>query len=384
MKQIALFLRRYHIFHKRFYYKKGFLALLLLIPVIGLALGLTAKMDSGIMTVALASEDDDTVARDLIDTLLCDHGVVRFVEANTAADAVSLVERGRADAAWIFSADLAAVSDRFAEKQTARNAIVHIVQREEGILQMLLREKLCGVLYPHVSERYYLQFVRKTLAEAGVDAPDEGTLIAYFDAQTPEGAELFDFHFTETAVDAGGAILTAPLRGLLSVMVVLSALAVSMFYKMDTKNGVFTGFSKASMPFFTLGYHFAAVFDVGIAMLLSLYAAGMCTALWTELIYLVLFTLAASLFAMILERVCKKLALLAALTPLLTLGMIVICPVFFTVYALGFLPYLFPPQYYIMGMAGAMSVVPMLGYIAVLGALYAVLSLVSARYGTEE
>lgn len=379
MKTVMTLLRRCHVFHKRFYFKKGFLALLLLIFAMGLSLGMISQMDSGIMTVALAAEDSDAVSTELIETLLSDRGVVRFLDAKTADGAVLCVQTGKADAAWIFTAEFSSVSDSFVQKQSTRHALVRIVQREDDILQMLLREKLCGVLYPHISERYYLHIAKETLADAGVDAPSEMTLLTYYYDQMPDGAELFDFRFTEEGESASSAVLTAPLRGLLSVTVVLAALAVSMFYKTDLQNGVFIGFPKASMPLYAFGYHFCAVFDVGIAMLLSLYAAGMFTSFWAELFRLLLFAVSASLFAMVIERLCRRLSLLSALTPLLILVMTVICPVFFTVRTLGALPYLFPPQYYIMAMAGAMPVWPQLLYIAVLGGIYALLALASSR-----
>ena len=66
MNKFLTFLRRCHIFHKRFYLKKGFIALLLMIPIIGLALRLTSRLDSGIMTVALVSEDGDPAAVEIM------------------------------------------------------------------------------------------------------------------------------------------------------------------------------------------------------------------------------------------------------------------------------------------------------------------------------
>ncbi len=379
MNKFLTFLRRCHIFHKRFYLKKGFIALLLMIPIIGLALSLTSRLDSGIMTVALVSEDGDPAAVEIIDSLMNDRGVVRFLSAETKQEAVSLVERGKADAAWIFVADFSAVSDKFAENQSARNALVHIVQREEGIAQKLLREKLSGALYPHISERFYLVTARETLAEAGVTPPNEATLLAYYQAQMPGGEDMFDFHFADKQTDSGGAVLTAPFRGLLSVVTVLAALAIAMFYKMDAQNGVFTGFSKSEMPFITFGYHFCGVLDISLAMVISLGIAGLLTSFWSELCYLLLFAVAASLFAMTLEKLCRRLSLLAALTPLSALIMIVVCPVFFTINIFGFLPYLFPPQYYIMGMAGAIPLWYTLAYIAMLCGAYALLSLTESK-----
>ncbi|MEE0968636.1 MAG: hypothetical protein U0M06_04615 [Clostridia bacterium] len=374
MKKTKKALLRYHIFHKRFYFKKGFLFLLLMIPMIGMALGIISGMDSGIVTVCLANEGDDPVASQIILSLMTDRSVIHF-EEDTVAGAISSVETGKADAAWIFNKDFSERAEKFTKNQSARNFLVRVVQREDGILQMLSREKLCGALYPYMAERLYIHYVNKEIS-SNID-PD--TLSSYYESIVPEGAELFDFSFADGESGGNSGYLTAPLRGLMSVVTVLCGLAVSMFYRMDSENGIFIGISRSEEPFFAFGYHFSAIFDVGLAMLASLYFAGTFTSVLRELLYLVCFAFVTSLFCMTLEKLFGTLSTLAAVTPLLVIAMIVICPVFFNIVDISALGLIFPPYYYLHVIAGADMLIGMLLYTAALLMVYAVLHVVKRK-----
>ena len=372
MKIIKRVLLWYHTFHKRFFLKKGFIVLIALVPLVGLLLGITASMDGGMLTVYLAREGDDAKAAEIVSGLLEEKGIIRFVES-TPKDAREAVRLGKADEAWIFKADFGERLESFAHRQSTSNALVMVIQREEGIAQMLAREKLCGALYPYLSHSFYVSYVKE---EISADIPIE-TVEKYYDRVMPEGAELFDFSFTGDSGNAKGGYLTAPLRGLLSVMVVLAGLAVSMFYKMDEEKGIFIGIDHRFVPLFSFGYHFSAVIDVGLAMILSLAFSGVSVGLGRELLMLFIFAVITVLFCMALERICVKLGALAALTPLLVIGMIVICPVFFNFKFLRFIQALFPPYYYLEMAAGGDNLLSLLIYALALVAINAVLFIFS-------
>ncbi len=356
MKKIKKLLCWYHTFHKRFFLKKSYIVLLLLVPIMGLLLGITATMDSGMLTVCLSSEGDDAVSDAIIEELLCEKGIIRFLR-ETPEKAIELLKFGKADAAWIFREDFSEKAKNFAERQSSSNSLVTVLQREEGIAQMLSREKLCGILYPYVSEQFYISYVKNEIA---VNIDDEAAL-KYYNTVMPEGTELFDFSFTRND-NAPKGYLTAPLRGLLSVMVVLSAFAVSMFYKMDEEREMFARIEKMHRILFAFGYHFSAVLDVGVAMIISLALCGVWMGTIRELTMLIIFVFITVLFSMAVERLLKRLNIFAALIPLLIIAMIVICPVFFSFNALKPIQMLFPPYYYLEAMAGADNLVSIFVY----------------------
>ena len=374
MKKLKTAFSWCHIFHKRLFLRPSFLILLALVPITGLLLGIVAGMDSGVLTVYLASEEENENVSNVMLTLMQSDDVLRFVES-TPEEAEVAVKKGKADAAWIFKAGFDELSDKFADKQVSRNSLVTVIQREDDVTLMLAREKLCGALYPYVSYSMYLKYVKDEVS----DEIDDETLKTYYDAVMPEGEDLFEISYADggDASENSTGYLTAPLRGLLSVMVVLAGLAVSMFYKLDGEKGLFVRIPKKYQLIFSLGYHFAPIFDVGIALFLSLMVAGVAVDIIREALVMIIFVAACSLFCMTVERICSKLGALCAVTPLLVIGMIVICPVFFNIGFLRPLQILFPPYFYLNGVYNNTFVIQMLIYIAALAVLNILLFAIS-------
>lgn len=332
-----------NIFHKRFLLKKGFIALLALIPLAGLALGLAAGMDGGALTVYLATRDDDPISEEIIESLANENGIIRFVVSDEK-DAKDAVRYGKADAAWVFEDDLGEKIKVFAEKPTSKNHLVDIYGREEDISAMLMREKLSGVLFPYIGYELYIDFVREELSEN----IDGNTIDEYYAAVMPEGSELFDLS-ENREMEGSSEFLSAPLRGLLSVLCVLGGMTVTMFWISDREKGLFFNIQGAKSILFCFAYHFVAVFDLCIVMVASLYASGRGEKLINELVMAVLYALSVSLFCMIFLFVCRRMSVIATIAPILSLLMLIICPVFLRIAPLEPISKIFPPYYYLTG-----------------------------------
>ncbi len=353
-----------NIFHKRFFMKKGFIALLALIPLAGLALGIIAGMDGGALTVYLAARDDDPISLEIINSLAEERGIIRFAlsDEESARDAVRY---GKADAAWIFEADISEKIRMFAEKTSSKNHLVDIYQREENISAMLMREKLGGVLFPYIGHELYIDFVRKELSE---DLGDD-ILEEYYAAVMPEGSELFDLSENSEMI-GGSEYLSAPLRGLLSVLCVLGGMTVSMFWISDRERDLFFTLRGVRLHLLCFAYHFVAVFDLCLVMVASLYVSGRGVGIVHELVMAVLYAVAVSLFCMIILFISRRISILVSLAPILSLLMLIICPVFFRIAPLEMLSRLFPPYYYLSGA----TIYEMLFYILLEAALLAPLA----------
>lgn len=340
---IKQFLVWVNIFHKRFLMKKGFIFLLALIPLAGLALGLVAGMDGGALTVYLAMRDDDPISGEIVNSLENEKGIISFVvsDEERARDAVRY---GKADAAWIFEADFSENVKIFAERPTAKNHLVDIYVREENISAMLMREKLGGVLFPYIGHELYIDFVRDELSSD----ISEDVIEQYYAAVMPEGSELFDLS-ENIEMKGGGEFLSAPLRGLLSVLCVLGGMAVSMFWIRDTERDLFFSLVGAKRFVFCFAYHFVAVLDLCIVMAVSLYASGRGGSIIYELGMAILYSVSVSLFCMIILFICRRISILASLAPVLSLLMLIICPVFIRIESLAVISRLLPPYYYLAG-----------------------------------
>ena len=188
-KEAAAALRRMLLINKRLLKKPGFIAFLCLIPLLAGAASHMARLDSGVLTIALACEDpDDATANDIIESLE-ESQMLRFVRCEQAEKAKELVYGGRADAAWIFHADMKAAVDRYVRNRVSSSAAVTVIEREESAALALAREKLCSALYPYASYSLYLLCLEELGADT--DSLGEKQLREYYAGSDVE-ADMFE------------------------------------------------------------------------------------------------------------------------------------------------------------------------------------------------
>lgn len=356
---------------KRLYKKLTFLLILLLIPVLVLGYGISAQEDSGIMTIALAQEGTDPMAQAVITDLATEPSLIRFVPCDTAKEAEAMVSGAKADAAWIFAADTTDKLCKFVQNPTRKNAFIRVVEQEATIPLKLAREKLSGVVFGRCSPVFYLTYLRENVSE--LDTLSDEELLKFYDEFTMD-MKLFEFAYLEGeggAEDMADAnYLLTPVRGLLAVIVVLSGLAAAMYFIRDDRVGTFALVPQRNKAVVEFACQMIAVVNVALMALIALVCAGLAEELGRELLLLVLYALAVSLFCMTVRRLCQSLAAVGTVLPLLIVVMLVVCPVFFDFGQLRAVQYLFPPTYYINGAISDRYLLLMGGYSLILLAVY--------------
>lgn len=356
---------------KRLYKKLTFLLILLLIPVLVLGYGISAQEDSGIMTIALAQEGTDPMAQAVITDLATEPSLIRFVPCDTAKEAEDMVSGAKADAAWIFAADTTDKLCKFVQNPTRKNAFIRVVEQEATIPLKLAREKLSGVVFGRCSSVFYLTYLRENVSE--LDGLSDEELLKFYDEFTMD-MKLFEFAYLEGeggAEDMAAAnYLLTPVRGLLAVIVVLSGLAAAMYFIRDDRVGTFSLVPQRNKAVVEFACQMIAVVNVALMALIALICAGLAEELGRELLLLVLYALAVSLFCMTVRRLCQSLAAVGTMLPLLIVVMLVVCPVFFDFGQLRAVQYLFPPTYYINGAISDRYLLLMGAYSLVLLAVY--------------
>jgi hypothetical protein len=100
-------------------------------------------------------------------------------------------------------------------------------------------------------------------------------------------------------------------------------------------------------PLVELGCQCISIVNVSLVVLLSLSMVGLTVGWIREISIFLLFVPCVALFAMTVRRLCHSLPVLGMCLPLLTVVMLVVCPVFFDLDFTGALQFLFPPTYYI-------------------------------------
>ena len=397
-KEAAAALRRMLLINKRLLKKPGFIAFLCLIPLLAGAASHMAQLDSGVLTIALACEDpDDATANDIIESLEKGSQMLRFVRCGQPDKAKELVYGGRADAAWIFRADMRAAVDRYVRNRVPSSAAVTVIEREESTALALTREKLCSALYPYASYSLYLlcleelgadtnalgeKQLREYYAGSDVDAdmfevvyPDGERLSAGGDERTTDGArgddsadgqsgEAADGAQGESGAgaregdDAGSAAasseaaqesyLVSPVRGILAACVVAAGLASAMYLGDDMRAGRFEWLAKRRRAFVPAAYIFGAAIDTTVIMCLSLAVFGLSSGFAREVSCGAAFAFASAAFCIFVRELLPNNKLLAAALPVLLASSLVLCPVFLNFTAVRPLSLCLPGYYYLL------------------------------------
>lgn len=246
-------LQWFWLLNKRLYKKPTFLVLMALIPLCVMALSFAAQRSSGFLHVALGQGDaNDPISSRIVQDFLAEKSLIRFTLAESPEAAVEMVRTGNADVAWVFPADMQGRIQQFLKNKSRRNAVVQVVERETTVFTRIVQEKLTSEIYVHCAKAQYLQHMRKEF-EALNELSDQQLMDFYENTALSE--ELFVFEDVEGNVRKEGQTnyVTAPIRGLLAVLVCLCAGAATIYYMRDEQVGTFALVKESQRLFVALG-----------------------------------------------------------------------------------------------------------------------------------
>ncbi len=332
---------------KRLLKKPGFLILLCSIPVLVLSMGLVAKEESGMLHIVLYQENEkDLLSSQLVEDLLSENSVLQYQQVFDEEEAYELVENGNADAAWIFSDKMQERLEEYIAGAYDR-PFIRILEREDNVALQLSREKLYGALYSYFPYTVYEKYVQN---ELGGDTLSGEELRTYYESARVEG-DLFQLTLLNGEVKennpAEGNYLTAPVRGLLALVIMLCGLSAVMYYLQDEAAGVFDRVALKNRQKYLYGYELAAMLCAGIAVFVALALSGDFEGWLKETGLMILYLVMSVGFCSVVKKLCGNLQRLGTCIPLLMIGMLILCPVFFAVRRFRMLQYLLPPFYYL-------------------------------------
>lgn len=332
---------------KRLYKRAAFLAILALIPIAVLALEVAARGDSGFLHVVLAQTDpDDPISSELVDRFMEDDSLVRFTYAESPREAMDMVERGGADAAWVFPDDMEQKMEGFVTSHYTRGGVVTVVERKQTVISRVAREKLNFALQHYAAPVCYLNYARNEVPQ--LDTLTDEELMTYFN-DVEFNDELFRFRTPDggSTVQMDTNYLLAPVRGLLGVLMVLCGLAAALFYLQDEERGTFALVPLRRRGAVAFACLFIAVLNISAVILPALLLGGVSVFILKELLLLLLYAVCCAAFCLLMLRVCRSIRVLAAVLPVLVTLMIVLCPIFFDVHVAQWLKFMLPPTYFV-------------------------------------
>lgn len=331
--------------NKRLFKKITYIAILFLIPVLVFLFSLSAKESGSVVNIVLAPEDtQDTFASQIIQELCQDSIVISFQVAEPEY-AMELVASGKADAAWIFPADLQSRLRNYIYEEKNSDGFIRIVEREQTIPQRLAREKLSAVLHRQTVRITFLKYIRQ-IAPESQEMSDE-KLLTYLE-NTDVSGELFAFYDLDgNRREDSANFLTTPIRGLLAVLATVGAVVTAMYYQSDLDRGIFSLLPERHRSFGEFGYQMISSVNILTFVTAALLITGWNVRIGAELLICILFGISCALFGMLLRSVFGGRRGLAVFLPVLVIVMLAVCPIFFDVGSVRKIQLLLPPTYYI-------------------------------------
>ncbi len=333
----------YQMLSKRLFVRGGFLALILLIPLLVPVANFSMQGESGVLTVALVNEGEDPQAAKVIDKLTKSDSMLHYVVLSKEEDGIKAVEQMEADTAWVFTDQYTDARKAYA-KGKRHTPFVTVYQREETVPLQLATEKLFAAVYPDFAYDVLEGFVEEKVDSMGTDVAKKTKAI--FDGTVRNRELVVMKKLDRTEEVTVGNILLMPLRGLLAVICVLCGLAAAIFLLWDRKAGRFDWMPEGKRVIPLMLSIFAALIPSGVAATLALILSGAGTG-WGEIPSLAVFILCAAGFCLCVATVLPTAEQLGAAIPGISVALLVLSPIFFHIRILKPLRLMLPVHYYL-------------------------------------
>ena len=341
---IKKFLLWYCMFTKRLFHKLSFVILLCCIPVLVAVTSSVMDGESGILTILLCSEDENSEADKIINSLLEDDSVILFKRAGDVEGAVNEVKQHKADAVWCFEDDFDEKTEKFATHKSM-NPLVTVYEREDSIPLQLSHEKLYGAIYGSFSYEVYKNFVYTKLVNVNQISDEE--LESYYNG-TERRADIVKTEGTKTLGNNDGRnYLTAPLRGILAIMIMLCGLAGAMYFIKDKNNGKFNWMPAEKRIIPAFAQCLASIVPSVVAVFVAIGFTDISVGFDKEIISMILFVFASAGFCLLMSIIFRSSGKLGATVPALLILMLAFSPVFFNIEMLKPVSLMLPTYYYL-------------------------------------
>ena len=262
MKKVKRGLLYFFMLEKRFFKKPAFLLLLFTIPLLAFCLKNVSGEESGILSIGLYQEEiEDDAVQEVIEALLQKESVIHFERVESEESGRERVQKRELDALWIFREDFQDKIEGILTGEEGEAPILSVEQEDTVVLQ-LSRVKLFGEAYGNVAYPIYRNFVRQYWGESvseeelqRIFAEGSGMQKMFYTVYEKVGTDRPEQHY-----------MTAPLRGMLALWILLAGLAANLFFLRDVADGVMDAVPGRKREMQSWGYEFAAMLPAAAAV----------------------------------------------------------------------------------------------------------------------
>lgn len=329
---------------KRLLFKVSFVILICLIPLLVYIANISLQGDSGVLKIILCSDEGNSGAEDVMECILQKSSIMLFEKSYDRADALRSLEQKKADAVWYFDSDLDNRINLYASGKSSK-PFVTVYEREDTIPLKLSREKLFGAVFSKFSYFLYRDFAYSQIVSP--NKVSEQGLKSYYDNEDLRGDLVEIKSISSDAPPQTQNYLSSPLRGMLSVLVMLCGFAGAMYFVKDRRDGRFDWMkpTKQIMPAFA--QCLSAVTLSAFSALAAIFLSGIGLGAGREILCMVMFILACVGFCLCFSVCFSSSGALGAVIPAFIIVMMVLSPIFFNIQALKPLRLMLPTHYYL-------------------------------------
>lgn len=330
----------FYLFFKRNFRHLSFVFLLLLLPVFALSLSIISSRDSTIFKVGYASASTpDASLISLFDSFQ-DTDVIKFTKVENDP---ALMKEGELDAMWVFEGDL---EESLRRHLRSGEPAVKVYTREENEATKLLHEKLFCFVYPYLSPLIFEDYMSEI---EGGNALTKEELRDYYSYKkiSTDVVRVVAIDKNEKESEEVKSVTLSAMRGILALLVTLSALSAALFALDDERRGLFALMTAKRKLVLYISAIFSGILPTSLVYLFSLRLIGLWEGLLPELLSLCVLTVTSLALSLLLSSLFSDISLFAAVIPTVSLASLLTSPIFLNVSSFPVIQALFPTYYYL-------------------------------------
>ncbi len=359
---------------KRNLIKKSYIIMLAAMPLMVMLLSIISQGDSTILKVGVCLEGDGTVQQELREDLQANPGSITYEFYNDEQALIDQIKTAKLNQGWIIPNTIEQSTDQLAMNQTP-DTKVQILVREDGLSAMLGKEIVCSRIYKIVSKK----ILQNYLISKGITATSE-MIDAYFsEINIPDS--IFEMGYVDGTEVNDTDILLMPMRGMLSLAILLIGIASSMYYLQDERKGIFLWWKTDYIFVRDVEYYFSIMLIPAAIFLACVFVTGVATNPHREILSLLLYVWNVIMFSILLRLILKTVRNMSITMPAIIMASAILSPVFIDLKMAGRIRMLIPTYHYLSSITDAYYLKSSLVYAIFLGGLCVLLLKLSVKMG---
>lgn len=341
------------LFSKRLLKRPSFLFILFLLPVLTLIFLHSTRNDSKDIKIALYAEDDDSLTDKAINELTSSDSIISFYRCDTLDDFYQDIKSSNAECGYIFTSNL---SNNIV-KEERESLIIEVISPKSTISKITNEIVYSSIFnsfsYDILEERITSDNIFNKIDKDKLTKSLKGYYDGYF-----EGDDLFSFNYitydtkyTINQENDNSETLIMPIRGIVSVMVFITALFSTVEWYKDEDNKLFISLPYYYKPIQNFISIFTPTLYCGIIGTICIMMTSVNIGIINEIINMAIYLLLLTGFCMLFKSFFKTgLRFTTTIAPL-TIGSLILCPVFIDIAPyfpqVNILSKLFMPYYFL-------------------------------------